>query len=72
MEYDHTRAAMVHTFYFDLRELHRFGLESEQYDYMEDTARAHLKAKGLTSEGGFTHVVYRDSFQEKTTFVLII
>lgn len=72
MLYRHTKSALVHTFHFDNKELQQYGLECERHGYMEGKARERLRQDGLEDKGGFTYVIYGESLNELTTFILVI
>ena len=66
-----TRAAMLHKFEFDAKDIQEFYIESEKLDYMEGRARRHLEKAGLPHEGG--EVSYWLSYDERpSTLTLAI
>jgi hypothetical protein len=66
-----TKAVMQHKFTFTWDEIKDFGLESEQYDFMETCARENLRASGLEYMGGKVKVELNYSFRD-TIFIINI
>lgn len=66
-----TKAMMVSEFSFTRTELAPFGLESEQWRYMEKVAREDLRKSGLQYMGGRTTVDFGYDFRDTVLTISI-
>ncbi len=66
-----SKAVIEHVFTFERGEIDHLTLESEQYDYMEKTARENLRLSGMDYMGGSTEVRLNYEFSHSTITILI-
>lgn len=65
-----TRAAIVSTFTFKKEEISHLGLESQQWDFMEEKARKELKENGHDWEGGKVDVYFGYAFDDTVMTII--
>lgn len=66
-----TRALMVSVFKFEFSEINHLTLESEQYEFMETSAREDLRKAGLAYMGGEVSVRLNYEFESSVITITI-